>query len=122
MRLRDPSDGLDAWIRVHQRAAAAIDLHVDESRGDEPAAEIAFPVAAWTLRVGREAGDSRTIDDERVVVEETLAIKNPRADENLHQTVSVTLRRFRGFPARACVRAMSLAASIASMTSALPPP
>ena len=119
MRFGDASE-LDAWILVHQRAAAAIDLHVDESRGDEPAAEIAFPVAAWTLC--REAGDSRTIDDERVVVEQTLAIKNPRADQNLHQTVSVALCRFRGFPARACVRAMSLVASIASLTSALPLP
>src|SRR6516225_9299962 len=96
MRVGDPGDGLDAWILVHQRAAAAVDLHVDESGGDEPAAEIALLIAARTLRVGREARDSRAVDDERVIVEETLAIKNPCADENLHHSVSVTLRRFRG--------------------------
>ena len=44
MRFGDASE-LDAWILVHQRAAAATDLHVDESWGDEPAAAGLTPYA-----------------------------------------------------------------------------
>ena len=37
------------------------------------------------------------VDDDGVVVEETLAVENPRADQRRHQIVSVTLCRLRGW-------------------------
>ena len=97
MRLGDAGDDVRARVVVHQRAAAAVDLNVDETRRENSAAEIDFAAAAGTLRVGRDAGDAGAVDDDGVVVEETLAVEDPRADQRRHQIVSVTLCRLRGW-------------------------
>ena len=96
MRFGDAGDDVGARGVVHQRAAAAIDLNVDEARRENAAAEIDFAAVARTLSMGRDPVDAGALDDDGAVVEETLAVEDPRADQRRHQTVSVTLCRLRG--------------------------
>ena len=95
MRGGDAGDALGCRVIVEQDAAAAIDLHVDIAGRKQAAAEIPRR-AVRSLGVRDDCGDALAFDDDRVVVEKTFAVEDPRAGQNDHQTVSVTLRRLRG--------------------------
>ena len=71
MRLGDAGDDVYARAVVHQRAAAAIDLNVDETRRENSAAEIDFAAAAGTIPIRRDACDVDPFDDDGAVVEES---------------------------------------------------
>ena len=93
----DGRNGLDARIVVQQRAAAAIDLQVDEPWREDAAAQ------RHALGIGRRVSsddtlDAAAIDDQRRAIPPQLAIEDAGAGVgDAAHTVSVTFLRCGGW-------------------------
>src|SRR5580692_5539681 len=96
MGLDDTSNSLQRWRLVEEKAAAAIDLPVDEARSQDAAAKVALLPAARALRMGRQRDNDALLNDKRAIVEELFAVEETRPEQHEHQRVSVTLRRCGG--------------------------
>ncbi len=84
----DPRDCVQGRLGVEQRAAAAIDLPVDEPGRQDPAAEIDRLAAARAVPEIDERADRPVLDDERMIVEKPLAVEQARPIEHLHRATS----------------------------------
>ena len=96
MRRRDLQQRFRRRIFVDQGAAAAVDLNIDESRREQPSAEVALHAASRPLFMSNDGLYARPVQDERPIVEKMGAIEQARAGQHEHHTVSVTLRKWRG--------------------------
>ena len=64
MGLGQARDALGGWVRVEQRATPAIDLDVDEARGEQAAVEPAAGDVAVEFRFLDDGGDARVLDQD----------------------------------------------------------
>ncbi len=95
VRRDDAADRFRRRRGVEEIAASAVDLPINEARRNDAAAEIDDRRHRFLVD-GDDCADLTALDDERAVVTPTVAVKQTRAHENLHQRVSVILRRFWG--------------------------
>ena len=89
VRMGDPGDRVDRRLGVEQHAATAVNLPVDETGGEDAAAEIDLFAAVRTVREVNESADRAAVDDERVIVEKPLAVEQARAIEHFHRAASL---------------------------------
>ena len=106
VRAGDRSDPLDGRLGVEQHAPAAVDLPVDQAGREDPAAAVDLIAAARPLLDVDEGANDAVFDDERVVVEEPLAVEQARAEEHGHREAS--------FPVETTPPAINMAPSVAS--------
>lgn len=99
VRLRDGPQRRHVRRVVEQRAAATIDLHIDEA-GQQPAtAQINLLGGLAQLRrcIGQQRADAAVLDHHRQIIAEFVAGKDAGiAQDRCHHTVSVTLFRCGG--------------------------
>src|SRR5690606_10199615 len=92
------SDRLHGRIVIEQRAAAAVDLHIDKAGQEELILQIdASSLLHSRIALGDDVDDAIFLDEHRFIALETGVGEHASVDESGdHQIVSVTLRKFGG--------------------------
>ena len=92
VRRADGDEAVDRRRLVEQRAAAAVDLDVDEAGREHAAVECANGRAARRLALGQHGGDLRSIEHHRQALDQRVAAQHPGAGENdRHQRVRLSV-------------------------------
>ena len=97
MGFGDAADRIDCGIVVEQGAAAAVHLHVDETRHEKSAVQDAPLDAGSEFFLGHDFGNAVTVNDNSKAAANALAIENTGSCKSkCHHIVSVTFLRSRG--------------------------
>ena len=97
MRRGDGGDAFRGAFVVEQHAAAAIDLHVDEARREQPLHAPSGGIGG-NVAIGHHGGDLLVGNDDAVAIDDAHAVENPGAGQgNAHYRVSVTFIRCGGW-------------------------
>ncbi len=112
----DGRDGLDRRRVVEQRAAAAVDLGVDEAGHEQTAAEVVAVGGGRDLGVVDHGRDAARFDDHGLARDELAVEQGAAVDERRRHSVSVTLVRCGG---RSGSRPRASAAALAARYRAM---